>query len=149
MVTFRSHSSAANSLSALHLQNILGHLAWFALLTRPVFSCLYTAYDVARDGTSLPLVLPTESIAELLLFGMLLPWIGRDLTREWQRCIVASHASPSEKLLGDFARDAVRANALARLERDGMYADEEAERRRIGRACRLLICKAAFSTVIS
>ena len=34
-------------LSALEMQTLLGHLAWFALLTRPLFSCLHKVYDFA------------------------------------------------------------------------------------------------------
>ena len=41
------------------------------------------------------------------------------------------------------------AQSLARLERDGLYEDEEPEKPRQGRSCRLPISKAAFSTVVS
>ena len=148
------------SCTTLQLQALLGHLAWFALLTRPVFSCLHSAYDVARAEGDTARHIPADTIAELIMFGSLLCWIDGDLARPWQDHIIATDASPSfgfgvsiarasSTLLRAFSREATRAGAMARLERDGIYPDEEAEKPRKGRTCRLPIAKAAFATVIS
>ena len=91
---------------------------------------------------------------------MLLPFVDADLTRPWSSIIVASDASPSFGFgvsvapaspddLRAFSRFAARRGAFARLERDGSYPDEEAEKPRKGRACPLPISKAAFATVVS
>ena len=147
-------------LTGLELQAVLGHLAWFALLTRPVFSCLHEVYVEAREqlnGKSRP---RNESLIELALFTMLLPYIDADLTRPWADIVVASDASPSygfgvsvaaapPETLRAFSRTAARRGAFARLVRDGLYPDEEPEKPRSGRVCPLPINKAAFATVVS
>ena len=74
--------------------------------------------------------------------------------------MVASDASPSfgfgvsvapatEETLRAFARTASRKGAFARLDRDGTYPNEEPEKPRSGRAFRLPISEAAFTTVVS
>ena len=91
---------------------------------------------------------------------ILLPLIEGDLTRSWADLLVASDASPSygfgvsvanaaPELLRSFARDAGKRRAFARLERNGSYEDEEPEKPRQVRPCRLPIAKAAFCTVVS
>ena len=147
-------------LSPLQLQTVLGHLAWFALLARPIFSTLHEAYADARRDDATPARPRDACLAELLLFMMLMPFVDADLTRPWSNIIVASDASPSFGFgvsvapasaddLRAFSRTAARRGAFARLERDGCYLDEEAEKPRKGRACPLPICKAAFATVVS
>ena len=43
------------------MQTIVGHLAWFALLSRPLFSCLHSAYDFQRqDGVERHSLLPSD-----------------------------------------------------------------------------------------
>jgi hypothetical protein len=118
----------------LELQTILGHLAWFALLTRPVFSSLHEVYaDARRDGSSKSR-LRGECLAELTLFLMLLSFIDADLTRPWADIVVASDASPSygfgvsvapaaPDTLRSFARTAARKGAYVRLDRDGVYQE--------------------------
>ena len=147
-------------LTGLELQAVLGHLAWFALLTRPVFSCLHEVYAEAREqlaGKSRP---GDQCLVELALFTMLLPYIDADLTRPWADIVVASDTSPSygfgvsvaaapPDTLRAFSRTAARRGAFARLERDGAYPDEEPEKPRNGRVCPLPINKAAFGTVVS
>ena len=151
---------AAHSCTVQQLQALLGHLAWFALLARPVFSCLHTVYDRANCEESGRIDLLPDNVAEFFLFVSLLCWIEGDLEQPWQNCIVATDASPSfgfgvsiasasPCLSRAFSREATRAGALARLDRDGVYPDEEDERPRRGRVCRLPIAKAAFSTVVS
>lgn len=153
-------NNASILLTPLELQAILGHLAWFALLSRPVFSCLHEAYAEARRVDTTKARLHGESLIELTLFVMLLPYIDADLTRPWADLIVASDASPSfgfgvsvapatPDTLRSFSRTAARKGAFVRLDRDGVYPDEEREKPRQGRACRLPINKAAFATVVS
>ena len=150
----------SHMLSALELQAVLGHLAWFALLTRPVFSTLHDVYAEARRDDTSKAPLRGESLAELTLFVMLLPLIDADLTRPWADIIVASDASPSYgfgvsvapasvEVCRAFSRTAARKGAFARLDRDGHYPDEEPEKPRKGQVCPLPICKAAFATVVS
>ena len=63
---------SATAASILHMQTILGHLAWFALLARHTFSCLHSVYDFARgEGDDLWQV-PHKVIADLALFAWLL-----------------------------------------------------------------------------
>ena len=116
--------------SRLEVAAALGHLAWFALLSRPTFSGLHCVYEDARDNSTTRAALRAESAIELSLFLMLLPWIEGDLTRPWSELIVASDASPSfgfgvsvahatPHLPRSFARIAARQGAYARLGRDG------------------------------
>lgn len=148
------------SLSVVELQALLGHIAWFALLARPVFSCLHEVYVDARQSTTAKFRPRDESLVELTLLLMLLPYIDADLTRPWANILVASDASPSygfgvsvaaasPTTLKSFSRLAARKGAFARLDRDGTYPDEEIEKPRKGRVCPLPITKAAFSTVVS
>jgi hypothetical protein len=106
------------------------------------------------------IVLGGDMAAELALFFCLLPMIDGDLTRLWQDIIVASDASPSfgfgvsvadarPELSRTFSREAVRAGAYARLDRSDAYIDDEPEKPRKGRTCRLPISKSAFATVVS
>ena len=153
-------SGNAPAMSALEMQTILGHLAWFALLSRPLFSCLHSVYDFARNDDLGRSEVPSNLVAELALFGWLLAWIDGDLTRPWQDLVIASDASPSfgfgvsvapadQDLLRSFSRDAVRAGAHARLDRTEKYVDDEAPKPRKGRSCRFPLSKAAFATVVS
>ena len=150
----------SHGISAEELQTILGHIAWFALLSRPIFSCMHRVYELARSESVARETLDGTALAEFVLVTAMLPWIDADLTREWQEVIVASDAAPSygfgvsvaeasPDLLRSFSREATRPNTHARLDRDGGYADEEGEKPRVGRACRLPLAKAAFSTVVS
>ena len=153
-------STAVRAISPEELQTILGHIAWFALLARPIFSCMHRTYEVARLPEAERHTLDDVAAAELLLVTWMLPWIDADLTRPWQDVLLASDASPaygfgvsvadaSADLLRSFAREATLPNTHARLARDGRYVDEEAAKPRVGRACRLPLAKAAYSTVVS
>ena len=65
-------NNVAAMVTPLELQAILGHLAWFALVTRPVFSCLHEMYEeTKRVGTS-KARLRGERLIELTLFVALL-----------------------------------------------------------------------------
>ena len=150
----------AREISPLEMQTVLGHLAWFALLSRPVFSCLHKVYDFSRALTTDRIELDRDIASELALFFCLLPLIDGDLTRPWQNIIVASDASPSfgfgvsvadaaPDLSRTFSREAVRAGAFARLDRTDNYIDDKPHKPRKGRTCRLPISKSAFTTVVS
>ena len=112
---------------ASDLQALLGHLAWFALLARGVFSCLHVVYDDARGDAADLISLSSASFGELLLFTMLLPWIEGDLCRPWQDVVIASDASPSfgfgvcvsratPEMLRSFSREAAKTGAHCRLD---------------------------------
>ena len=58
-------------LSVLEMQTFLGHIAWIALLCRPVFSCLHVVYDFARQDDIDRTALPKNLVGELALFASL------------------------------------------------------------------------------
>jgi len=137
-----------------------GHLAWMALLNRPVFSALHAAYRFSRAGATEPMPLPDDVKAELWLFAALLPWVVGDLTRTWQDHLVCSDASPvfgfgvavcraPRAVVEQVARDAARPQTFVRLDRDMDDPDEEPEKPRKGMRVRIPLRKGAFKTVIS
>ena len=88
-------SNATATVTPLELQAILGHLAWFALLARPVLSCLHEVYGETRRLDTIKARLSGKRLIELTLFAAFLPFIDADLTRPWADVMVASDAFPS------------------------------------------------------
>jgi len=148
------------ALSSDHLAALDGHLAWLALLNRPIFSALHAVYKFSRSDASVPVLLPVDARAELWLFAVLLPWVVGDLSRVWQDHVVCSDASPAfgfgvsvcrapRSLVEDVARTAARPQTFVRLERDLDAPGEEPEKPRRGSGVKIPLRKAAFRTVIS
>ena len=144
--------------SAVELSALLGHLSWFALLSRATFACFDTVYNYARGDTQTQERIPQAACSELLLFLLLAPYLEADLTRDWQNCLIACDASPSfgfgvnvapcpQHIIRSVARHATKREVFVRLARS--ETDDEPERPRRGSPLRLPLSKAAFATVIS
>ena len=143
-----------------HVQAIMGHLCWFALLNRHTFSCFDEIYDAIGSLSEIEMKLPDCVFREVALFVSLFPWLEADLTRPWQQHLVASDASGSfgfgvavaplpEHKVRDIGRHATRPGTFVRLDRSSGYVDDEAPRVRQGKPLQLRISKAAFGTVVS
>ena len=140
------------------IEILLGHIQWFDLLARPLFSILDTLYASSRQEGQLTIrALEDVHLAELSLV-MLAPFWQADLRRPWLRLITATDASVSYGFgLCVAPCTASKARALGRLsEKRGDYVrlsrgdpDDEEEKVRIGRPHKLGLRKSAFSTVVS
>ena len=75
------------------VQAIVGHLTWFALLNRLTFSCFCDIYDACGRLTDVRSVAEPSICFEIALFCSLFPWLEADLSRPWQRHVIASDAS--------------------------------------------------------
>ena len=114
-IHFLSHGEA----SRLEVSALIGHLSWFALMVRALFSCFASIYGfgATRTGPGQPVdpdsrdaeqgtppeqpacgdtersVVPRSARVEIMLFLGLTALIENDLTREWQDHLVACDAS--------------------------------------------------------
>ena len=142
------------------VQAIIGHLTWFALLNRLTFSCFCDIYDACGRLTDVRGVAEPSVFFEIALFCSLFPWLEADLTRPWQRHVIASDASKaygfgvavahaSEEVVRNIGRFGARPRTFVRLDRSVPYIDDEAARPRSGRKLAIPLSKSSFKTVIS
>ncbi len=83
-------------ISPLRFAALLGHIQWFNLLARQLFSILDVSYTFARHTPQRTTTsLPDAVVAELALVAALAPLWCADLTRVWSDTILASDASQS------------------------------------------------------
>ena len=152
--------ASAPCLSSLELGAILGHLSWFALMSRPTFACFHEVYKLLDYSTASRFVLPRGCLAELFHFLLLVPLLTNDLTRPWQECLLATDASDafgfgvsvapcSTEVARRVGREGAKRDKFVRLDRTTHYVDDEAERPRKGSALHLPLSKSHFKSVVS
>ena len=145
--------------SPLGLNAVLGVAQWFAILSRPHFSCFDKVYEFVRrqPGEQLQPV-PRAALDELLIFASLAPLLTAALDRQWCTTVVATDAAPEFGLgvsVADLPSDTVaslgtlseRRGDYIRLSRDGSSA--EPEKPRVGRPHRLGLRQEDFRDVLS
>jgi hypothetical protein len=147
-------------LSPLGMSALLGHVQWFNLLNRSLFSALDSVYTFAREPSpKTARRIPDTARAELMLVLCLAPFWEADLSRPWLPLITATDAAPEYGfgvcVSGCSVDEARRLGRLAtkhgdyvRLDRDGDAEDEE-ERPRVGTPHKLGLTKSSFTTIVS
>ena len=81
--------------SPLAIHSMMGVGQWFAILSRPHFSCFDAVYEfVRREPGDVPQQVPRRVVDELLIFAGLTPLLSADLGRQWSTTIIATDAAP-------------------------------------------------------
>ena len=145
--------------SPLGLNAVLGVGQWFAILSRPHFSCFDKVYEfVRREPGDLLQPVPRAVLDELLIFAALSPLLTAALDRQWCTTVVATDAAPEFGLgvsVADLPPETVeslgtlseRRGDYIRLSRDGSTA--EPEKPRVGNPHRLGLRQEDFRDVLS
>jgi len=145
-------------MTPIDVSKLLGHIEWFNLLNRPLFSCLDALYGFTRmTPSTIKFDLPVHCKREFAMVLSLCCYWSFDLTKPFSRELVATDASTSygfgvsrlrcsrrfSKFVGRLSSR--RGDFISLLPELG---ELPSARLRLGKACHLPLRQSNFSTVV-